>query len=400
MRADSQRWLEHWVLAGLILLPASFFLARDYGDSARVFYLLVLLPTLIALPWWLARSHWRSWHGLLLLLPPAWLALSTQWAAPGTEEVTRSTWYHVKPLLFLAALWLACLTAVDRHKALPRWLGAAICIAAIPSAVLSLGNYLLEALDSGHWERLAGVSLRGDINVTATLYSVAALFLANDLLEQRGRWVWPRLLALALFLVIALLSRSKVPLLALLCIFAVLLHMALRRLPLATRLAIALIPALSVAAYIGALQRIPLLERPEGYLLRLDLWTQSLEQMRAAWWWGHGVGSNLPLYLPQQPVIGHAHNMLLDTGRYGGLIGMLLLALQLALGGLLAWRVICSHPDWRPIALWWLLGVFFLMTNGQHPLVKPHHVWFYHWLPLALLLARARLAEPQLPSMR
>lgn len=383
-----ERWLGLLVTGGLVLLPASFFLARDYGDSARVFYLLILLPTLLALPWWLRNPAWRCRHGLLFLLPPAWLALSVAWLDPALATSERSTWYLVKPLVFLAALWLAALMAVGRYPALPRWLGLGIGLVAVPSALLTLANYLPQALAIGDWTRLEGISLRGDVNVTATLYSVAAIFLARDLPTARGRWRIARLLALALFLAIALLSRSKVPLLALLCIFALLLQHTLRRLRLPAQLALVAVPLALLAAYMLFLGRVPLLERPEGYLLRLELWSQTLEQARAAWWIGHGVGAQLPLYLPQQPVIGHAHNILLDTLRTGGLIGALLLLLQISLGGLLAWRVARREPDWRPVAAWWGLGVFFLMTNGQHPLVKPHHIWFYYWVPLALLLAR------------
>lgn len=376
---------------GLLLLPASFFLARDYGDSARVFYLLILLPTLLALPWRLGSRAWRHPHSLLFLVPPAWLALTVVWLDPTLASTERSTWYLVKPLVFLAALWLAALTAVERYPALPRWVGLGICLVAVPSALLSLANYLPQALASGEWPRLEGISLRGDINVTATLYSVAAIFFARDLLAARDRWQWARLLALALFLAVALLSRSKVPLLALLCIFALLSQASLGRLRRSVKLALAALALGLLAGYILVLGRVPLVERPEGYLLRLELWSQVLDQARSAWWTGHGVGAQLPLHLPGQPIIGHAHNILLDTLRTGGLIGALLLLVQISLGGVLAWRVGRGEPAWRPVVAWWALGVFFLMTNGQHPLVKPHHIWFYYWIPLALLLARDRV---------
>lgn len=383
------RWLGHLAAAGLLLLPASFYLARDYGDSARIFYLLVLLPTLLALPWWLPQQGRSCLRGAgFLLLLPAWLALSTGWVDPALQEGSRSTWYHVKPLLFLAGLWLACSTCVRRYPAFPRWLAGAICLVSLPSALLTLFIYLAQALETGAWSRLAGISLRGDVNVTATLYAVAAIFFACAILRHRSRWNLVRLAALLLFLAIALLSRSKVPLLALIVIFAVLLHVAMRQLSLHARLAVAAVPLLMVVLYAVTLERIPLLERPEGYLLRLELWSQSLAQIAQAPWFGHGVGAELPLHLPAQPVIGHAHNMLLDTWRVGGLAGALLLLGQLAGGALIAWRVLRSHPDWLPIAGWWVLGVFFLMTNGQQPLVKPHHVWFYYWIPLSLLLAR------------
>lgn len=382
------RQLGHLSLLGLLLLAASFYLARDYGDSARIFYLLVLLPALLALPWWLPEQRRHLPGALLILLPPAWLALSTTWVDPAVDEGTRSTWYHIKPLLFLAGLWLASVTSVTRYPLLPRWLGAALCIAALPSAIISLLAYLPQALESGGWPRLEGISLRGDINVTATLYAVAAIFFAGFLRKQGVHWRGLGVVALLLFLAIALLSRSKVPLLALVVIFAALIHVSLRQLPPAARLALGLAPLLMLLIYALTLERIPLLERPEGYLLRLDLWSQTLTQARDAWWIGHGVGAELPLYLPQQPVIGHAHNMLLDTLRVGGLIGTVLLLLQLGVGALMAWQVARADRAWLPLTLWWLLGVFFLMTNGQQPLVKPHHIWFYYWIPLALIVAR------------
>ncbi len=53
----------------------------------------------------------------------------------------------------------------------------------------------------------------------------------------------------------------------------------------------------------------------------------------------------------------------------------------------LAWREHWWRDARAALLLWWLAGIGFLLTNGGQPLVKPHHTWFFYWIPLALLLA-------------
>ncbi len=375
------------VLAGLLVMSGGFFLFPDYGGVARAFYLLVLLPTIIASPWWVRRA-WHPSHMALFLLPAAYLALSTGWAALPETPGGRSAWYLCKPLLFLAALLLAYCTVLPRWQRLPRVLVQYLTLVALAAGLYALNHYLQSAFATGKWPRMAGMSLRGDINVTAALYGVNCLFCAWGLLYWGERWRWPLILSLLVSMAVALLSRSKVPLLCGLASCAWLAWAALgrgyrRRLLLLTLPLLAALPLV----YFIYFERVPFLDRPEGYSLRLDLWSQALYQASGRPWFGHGLGSVLELQLLGKPFDSHAHNFLLDTLRYGGVVGASLLLVQLLVAAAIARRLVHRNRDYLPVALWLLAGVLFLLTNGQQPLVKPHHTWFFYWLPLGLLLA-------------
>jgi O-antigen ligase len=87
----------------------------------------------------------------------------------------------------------------------------------------------------------------------------------------------------------------------------------------------------------------------------------------------------------------HAHNFIVDAMRYGGLIGALLLTVQVTFVAAKGLILVRHNSSLLPLVAWFYLGVFFLLTNGQQPLVKPHHIWFFYWLPLVLIVGKTNL---------
>lgn len=380
------------VFAGLLLMTAGYLFFPDYGGVARVFYLLVLLPAMIALPLWLRGDSLRPpgpW--LVYLVPPAYLALSTLWVGAGDMDPERSIWYYQKPLLFLAFLLLAVRTALGRFPSLPRWLLLAFPPVALVTGLTALAQYLPDAVSSGHWPRMSGISLRGDINVTATLYGLNSVWCAWWLQHASRAWRWPLVASLVVSLALVLLSQSKIPLMLSLAALAGLTWYGLGRASARTSLVFAALLALAMGTYFVCFDRVPFLHRLEGYTVRQNLWLQAWEQVQQHLLWGYGVGTTLELQLGGKPFLSHAHNLVLDTLRYGGLVGALLVVVQMTLVTVAAWQVSRRHSDFVPVAIWWAGGVMFLLTNGQQPLVKPHHIWFFYWLPAALIAARWQL---------
>ncbi len=364
-----------------------FYFFPDYGGIARVFYLLVLLPAVLVSPFCLSRLHPLS-HWALFLLPLCYLALSTSWAMSAEVSGGRSVWYLCKPLLFLAALFLAINLVLPRCARLPEALIQSLSVVALVTGIIALYQYLPTAIATGKWPRMAGISLRADINVTAALYGINCLFCVWGLLHWGDRWRWLLVASLLVSLALALLSRSKVPLICALCACGWLVWASLGRDSL-RRLLPWILPALLVLplAYFIYFERVPFLDRPEGYSLRLELWSQAFAQAASHPWFGHGLGSPLGFELRGKPFDSHAHNFVLDTLRYGGAVGASLLLLQMLSAAVIIRRLLRRNREYIPVALWWLAGVLFLLTNGQQPLVKPHHTWFFYWLPLAFLLA-------------
>jgi O-antigen ligase len=386
--SPSLRYLAATTGTGLVLMSAAFYVAPDYGWVARCFYLLVLLPVaLLAVtrPAALALPV----RNLLIYLPlPAYLALSTLWGAKALPA--GEVWDLCKPALFLAALLFGAGLAVRRFPALVGRIVQANAVVALPAALAGLAIYLPEAIAKGNWPRMAGISLHGDINVTAALHGLNCLFCAYGLRHWDGRWrpwLWA---ALGTSFACALLSQSKVPLFLGLAALAWLLYDGLIR---AGRrhiaLALAALGGGLLLAFFASFDRVPFLNRPEAYAIRVDLWRQALEQAAQHPLFGHGLGAALPLsHLVEGPNYrSHVHNVLLATLRYGGLVGAGLMLWQIGATLWLAWREGWWRDARAGLLLWWLAGIGFLLTNGGQPLVKPHHTWFFYWIPLALLLA-------------
>jgi O-antigen ligase len=375
---------------GLLAMVCGFFLLRDYGDIARIFYLLILLPVLLSLPWRLAgirAEHWPYWAALIAA--PLLLALSALWTQPGQMAEGRSVFYFQKPLFFLLALLLGCQAAMARWPQLPTVLVRAIVLAALPSAMISLALYLPDAISSGNWERMAGFSMRGDINVTATLFGVTALLCAYGLLHWAHSWRPLLLASLLASILVSLLSQSKVPLLCCAVAMGWLALVAWRYQSLALRIWLLLLPLTLLVAYFLYFGRIPLLHRAEGYTIRLELWSQALDQFLQYPWLGHGLGTRLELCCFNGEITNmHAHNLVLDTLRFAGIGAAALLIGQILFIALCGIRQLRADRSMAPVLIWWLTGVFFLLTNGQQPLVKPHHIWFFYWIPSCLILAR------------
>ncbi len=371
--------------AGLIIVSAGFFMLPDYGAVARCFHLLVALPVAVLAVSRPAALRTPLGSALLFLGLPAYLALSVSWGLADSNASADAYWDGVKPLLFLGLLLLGASGALNRYPQLLDWLPRALVIVALPSALLALGRYLPTAFDSGNWPRLAGISLRGDINVTAALYGIACLCCAWGLTRWPERWRPWLYSTLLVCLPAILLSQSKVALLLALLSLLWVLRLTIRRDGWRYALLFG-VTGLLVLAFFAGFERIPFFYRSEAYSVRLDLWAQAIDQWRDQPWLGHGLGADLPLTRFDLPYHSHSHNFLIGTLRYGGLLGAALLILQI--GGCLyrVWRLQLWHGAAGLILLWWLAGIGFLLTNGSQPLVKPHHMWFFYWIPLALLL--------------
>ena len=187
---------------------------------------------------------------------------------------------------------------------------------------------------------------------------------------------------------IVLLSRSKVPLFYLIVSFIAFVGISFKGKGFSLAKLIIIIALLSVAigfyAYFG---RVPFIERLNSYSVRFELWLNAIEQMKGVWWFGHGVGSDINLIYSGREYASHSHNILIDTLRYGGLLGLILVLAQVIAVVFSGFWLAKKKVSYLLVLCWYVLGILFLLTNGQQLLVKPHHIWFYYWLPAALLLS-------------
>jgi len=382
------KYCGHILLIGFFLITGGFYFFKDYGGVARSFYVLFMLPTIICLPYCFDKKFFFSKEMLIFFVPIAYLALSTLWVSEEYKSEARSVLYWAKPSLFLLFLFVGIKIILERYRNVEEYLFKFLVVVALITAIISLYQYIPEAYSKNHWPRMAGMSLRGDINVTAALYGMAVVFSVYGLLVWNKRWAFMIICAILFSISIVLLSRSKVPLFYLIVSFIAFVGISFKGKGFSLAKLIIIIALLSVAigfyAYFG---RVPFIERLNSYSVRFELWLNAIEQMKGVWWFGHGVGSDINLIYSGREYASHSHNILIDTLRYGGLLGLILVLAQVIAVVFSGFWLAKKKVSYLLVLCWYVLGILFLLTNGQQLLVKPHHIWFYYWLPAALLLS-------------
>lgn len=382
------KYSGHILLIGFFIITGGFYFFKDYGGVARSFYVLFMLPTIICLPYCFDKKFFFSKEMLIFFVPIAYLALSTLWVSEEYKSEARSVLYWAKPSIFLLFLFIGIKIILERYKNIEEYLFKFLIVVALVTAIISLYQYIPEAYSNGRWPRMAGMSLRGDINVTAALYGMAVVFSVYGLLVWEKRWALLCITAIFFSTGIVLLSQSKIPLLYLMVGFVSFIGISLKSKGFNYFKLLLMIFTLSMAAafyvYFG---RVPFLEKLSSYSIRYELWLNAIEQLDGVWWFGHGVGSKIKLIFSGREYNSHAHNILVDALRYGGIVGLLLMLIQMVVAISSGIWLSKKKKSYCLVLSWYVLGIFFLLTNGQQPLVKPHHIWFYYWIPAALLLS-------------
>ena len=375
-------------LIGFFGVVGGFYFLPGYGEVARVYYLLILLPALFSAPLWFRRVSLFSWSWLFFLLPIVFLALSVFWVGESEFNTQRSHWYFFKPLLLLVFLFLAAQIVIEEYSGFEQDLIQFVTMVALITGLISLSPYLSTALEKDYWPRMGGMSVNGDINVTASLYGINIFFCAYGLVKWSAGWFWPLLASLSVSLVVVLLTQSKVPLAYLFVALGWLIIKGFQDKKFKKMIPIIVVSALIFIFIWLYVDRIPFLYRVGSLSVRMDLWLAAIEQSSSHWWFGHGVASDIKMQLGGKEFPSHAHNYIVDTLRYGGVMGDVLLSAQTLFVAQRGFALIKAQPQYLPIVAWFYMGVLFLLTNGQQPLVKPHHIWFFYWLPLVFILAK------------
>lgn len=377
------------------LFIAGFFIAPD-KHLLRVFFHILLVLTLL----WQRRvfraCDWRSPLTWSLVATIAYLGASACW---GVDADSSHAWRGLQVGLYLAGLFL-----VTRYLAVAGWLRVQpllwglVSLAAFDVA-LTLGHWLLApGLDLT--VRLVGLGQQQNPLILAGVLGACGLLALTAFYRTQSHWRAGALLVLiALMLVTIFLSQSRGPLLyfALLAVPVSLLHAQFESLPHLRRrqwVFAATATALIATALLWPAARQAAAERAAHPSYRPTIWQQVLTDTRPTPLFGQGWRADETVHTTQGPH-GHAHNVLLSTYRFGGLIGLALFGGTLSLLCYRGWKL---PPARRlPLLSWLLFGLACELTNGRFPLSAPSCDWFLLWLPAALIFAFDRL-PPSLPT--
>jgi O-antigen ligase len=354
--------------AALFALIAGFYLLPSNREVNKLFYFLVL-PIAFAT----ARLHdyrrfWQDPVTRTALLFVGYLCVSGLWSG-ASEDAAEAVWHGLNVLSFL----LLIVVARDRMRIDDALLRGLAALTAAHAVVVMAAWY------SSHpfGDRMLGLGRLDQplqlASVQAAVGAAAAMAFMSDK-EARSRWL---ALVTALCGLAILLTASRGPLLALV---AIILGSALW---LRTRRALAMSTAIVVLGA-GALIAIPtmldtLLAR--GMSFRPEIWAAAWERIDDAWLLGHGLGAPGTVITVDGTEFRHLHSIVLMAWYYGGIVAVMALLAMVGTtihGGI---KAASAHPWLAAFAA----GFLCQLPNGDTPLIHPHPVWLYLWLPLAMV---------------
>lgn len=145
-----------------------------------------------------------------------------------------------------------------------------------------------------------------------------------------------------------------------------------------------MLPGLALAA-IGIIQDIGpynVLARASNY--RVEVWTAILDRISDNFWFGVGIAGDTSVLMSSGSVATHAHQLFLGNHFYGGVPATALLLVTLATAARVALRHFRSTGQVVHVALLTFVVVAGMVDFGEF-LRSPNLIWFYFWLPIALI---------------
>lgn len=373
-----EKFFLSWAALGIYFFVATFFWASGTAPLRTIFYLFLLFPLLMVLPW--RKWNYYQYGGqftVSALLFSGYLMLSCLWGKPTDIGIYFKQW------LFLA-FWLCGVSWVFycRDFNIQRFYRVVVLVAAVFGLATTSFFYLYK----GHnlLERLQGMGLLENPTIVAAAFGAAAL-LAYIISLQSPIWrfsQWWFLVAIVCALPV-LLSQTRGALLAL-SLTSVASLLIIR-----PKYSI-WIPQISIVFIVATLLILivdieSLLAVREGGALSLRdvIWLELFQRVCDNLWFGLGMEIDSRISITNVGVFHHAHNSWIDILYYSGICGLLLALWHL---GLLLCRF-STHPDVLPVYMWLIFGCINLFTNGSTLLAAPDAEWLLYWVPAAILAA-------------
>ena len=375
---------HNFLLISFCVFITSYYFVPDERFYKSIFYYVVFTLFLISVNRNVFSHAYRSLIFRYSLLWLGYLAVTVTWSDPLAIKHVESV---VRGFLWTGAFLLVTIHLSRQEQKFPEYLF--IAVAVVSSATAALAILLLESSPDPSG-RLTGIGQIGrHALLTASFYGVAVLTtgfgLAVRAESPRSRLLYA---AMLLLLLAALaLTASRGPMLGV-ALAAMVGLVAARRWAIAV--AIAVIGAAIVAA--GAITDAgPFDFIARGGAYRLEIWSTVIADIREAFWFGHGVATDLPTtVIPNGQSFRTAHQMFLANHFYGGVPATILLLMVLGAAARTAVRVSRAGGSFVHAAL--LIYMLVVgMTYIDRVIKSANDVWFIVWLPLALLAGQEAL---------
>ncbi len=377
IRSGANRTFSLWLITGLLLYIAGFYLAPYSKTQYQTLYVGLILPGLY-FSLWHFREHYLSENRALLwvFFTIIVLYLPSLWADDGNLPDTLRK--NLKGVLSVTALAIAIRHLYLRYPSLPERLPTLII--AVSAVALLLFYWVLMQSGLGESGNLGMGTLGDNPNETGLAFSVSLLCVFVIWLKKPTAlwWLLPAaVLAIAIWLAY---SRSALVGLAVTLPFIVLDRYTRMRVSLGY-LVLCLAGGLAAAFLIfnGQLDGNELLSK------RPDLWRDFLAHFpRFHWLWGAGLSESVTIYSEHLSQKLEPHSLFFALFLRGGLLA---LTVFVTLACMALYKAFRSQRDLP--RLWGYLLLFGLITQlaeGVYPVRTPNSFWLYTWLPLLLLL--------------
>lgn len=370
------RFFSRWIVLGLALYLAGFYLAPSSKAQYLTLYIGLILPALY-FTFLAFREHYLTDDKLLLWLLVTLLVLylPSFWADSG--GLLNTLRKNLKGILFILSLAVAI-----RHLALyyPSYLQRLPDLLLICGA-LALVLFFVNFLD--HGIRPAGNIGMGNLgdnpNESGLAFAVTLLLTLYRYQNDRNHYWWLLILPLLAAVYLAY-SRAAMLGLAVAIPFALLWRLGFTRAAgcflLACLAGSALMIALMVTGYLDADS---LLSR------RPTLWQAFLDSRpHFSWLWGGGLTGSITIRAEEIGQKLEPHSLFFSLILRGGLLALVLFCTLVALAVVKArQRENATDGAWLLILFFGLVTQFF---EGVYPVRPPNSFWLYTWVPILILI--------------
>ena len=366
-----------WAAFGVYFFSATFFWASGVAPLRAVFYLFLLAPLLMVLPWRKWRmEEYGGQYSLAALSFAGYSALSALWGKPSDIGI------YIKQWLFLA-FWLCGVSWVFYHREInmQRLYRVLIGVGAI-SALISL-VFFYGYKTNGLSERLHGIGLAENPTIVAQIFGVATL-LAYIVSLQSSSWRVAQLWFLVAIICAlpVLFSQTRGAALSL-GVTALAALFVIRPKGSIWGFQVGVVLFAFILLIISAdIERL-LATRGTSLSFRDVIWIELICRSLENPLFGIGLEYDARIIIPDVDVFHHAHNSWIDILYYSGICGLVLALWHL----ILLFRSFTKNPDILPVYFWLIFGCMCQFTNGSTLMTAPNEKWWMYWVPAGILAA-------------
>ena len=387
----SDRWnkfVPRWLSFGIYFFLISYFWATGVAGLRSSFYLFLLLPALLFLPW--KKSHWNDFGGVftgVALIMTGYIVVSNLWASDNHFSKLFRSWFFI-------AIWLmvACFTITRGYLRVDRLIKYLVGVGVIAACAEIIYFYVVS--DNALSMRLRAHGVAENSTLTGQMFgalAVIAYVRSLQSTERRSMLIWFFATAICCLPLVLSQTRGAILAFALVALAALIICRPSRKV-------VFIQISLAVIAAAGLLLQFNLLEVLENRGVDMSgrdlVWRALLARAYDNPLFGIGALYDPRIIIPDVDVFHHAHNSWVDTVYYTGLIGLFLALCHFQL----VVQTFDKSPDVLPIFMWFIFGCISLFTNAPHLLMPINSFWFAYWIPAGLLVGSYYLKQRQVPT--